>query len=253
LITSTVATVNGSVVPMGRVQLGRGGQAWRLRPWPNDPTVLLLVLVDHSAVPNGDDLEAAAAQARRHGAARLRTSALFPRAAEVALEAGFEPIDTLALLRLTLDSRLDARLERQPSPNTQPLRAWHLSRAARVDQEAFGQMWGNDARSLADARTATPAHRARFVGSRGHVAGFAISGAGGESGYVQRVAVAEAARRRGIARRLVVDGLLWMRQRGLTTAHVNTGIGNDPALALYEGLGFVRLDDQLTIAERLLA
>jgi len=214
---------------------------------------MLLVLVDHSVLPDIDELDAASEQARRHGATRLRTSALFPRAAEIAREARFEPIDTLALLRLSLDSQLDALLEREPSPNTRSLRAWHIARAARVDQQAFGRMWGNDASSLGEVRTATPAHRARFVGSRGHISGFAIFGAGGDSGYVQRLAVADADRRRGMARRLVVDGLQWMRGRGLATAHVNTGIYNAPALALYEGLGFVRLADQLTIAERQLA
>ena len=58
------------------------------------------------------------------------------------------------------------------------------------------------------------------------------------------------ARRRGIGRELVADSLVWMRRSGFSTAYVNTGVGNTAALALYEGLGFVRMDDQLVIAER---
>jgi ribosomal-protein-alanine N-acetyltransferase len=214
---------------------------------------LLLVLIDHSTVPDLDDLAAATDEARRLGAARLRTSALFPRAAQIAFDAGFEPIDTLALLRLTLDEQLDTRLAGELRVSTRPLRAWHDRRAAQVDREAFGTMWGNDAGSLGDVRTATPVHRARYIGSRTRIAGFAISGAGGDSGYVQRVAVAQTDRRRRIGHDLVVDAVAWMRDRGLATAHVNTGVHNVPALALYEGLGFVRLDDRLTIAERRLA
>jgi ribosomal protein S18 acetylase RimI-like enzyme len=249
-IATTVAPVNGSVVPMRRAQLRRAGKGWRLRPWPNDPTALLLVLIDHSTVPDLDDLAAATDEARRLGATRLRTSALFPSAAQVAFEAGFESIDTLALLRLALDEQLDMRLAAEPPVSTRPLRAWHDRRAAQVDQDAFGTMWGNDTGSLGDVRTATPVHRARYIGSRTRIAGFAISGAGGDSGYVQRLAVARTDRRRGVGHHLVVDAVAWMRDRGLATAHVNTGLGNAPALALYESLGFVRLDDRLTIAER---
>ena len=76
-------------------------------------------------------------------------------------------------------------------------RAWHHSRAAEVDQDAFGRIWGNDAASVADIRLATPHHRARMVSDGGRMAGFAISGWGGNTGYVQRVAVHHEHRRRG--------------------------------------------------------
>jgi ribosomal protein S18 acetylase RimI-like enzyme len=224
-----------------------------LRPWPNDPSAMLLVFADHLTVPNRDELDAAMLQARRSGARVLRTSALFPRASEVALEHGFVTIDTLCLLRLALDGELDRRAVSPSSaaqPDPHPMRAWHHAAAAVVDQDAFGPVWGNDAASLADIRRATPHHRARMVRDGRQIAGFAISGKGGDSGYLQRVAVATAHRRRGIARALVVDALLWMRRQSLATAYVNTGLDNVAALALYESLGFVPMDDQLTIVER---
>jgi ribosomal-protein-alanine N-acetyltransferase len=226
---------------------------WQLRPWPNDPTSMLLIFVDHLSVPGRDELEAALGEARRLGAHRVRTSALFPRAAEVAFAHGFHAIDRLCLLRLPLDDALDHRVESRfgtSLPHTRPLRAWHHNRAADVDRAAFGELWGNDAASLADIRRATPHHRARMIGRR-RMAGFAISGCGGDSGYLQRVAVAPDQRRRGVALALVADALAWMRRRPLTTAYVNTGFDNVAALALYEGLGFVRMDDDLTIVERL--
>lgn len=211
------------------------------------------MFVDHLAIPTGDDLTEAAAAARAGGAEVLRTSALFPSAADVVLAAGFDVIDRLALLRIVLDDSLDRSLEARfgvATPATDPLRRWHHERAARIDQEAFGSMWGNDAASLRDIRTATPVHRARCTREGRQVTGFAISGAAGDTGYIQRVAVSPAHRRRGAARTLVVDALQWMRRRGFSTAYVNTGVANVAALALYEGLGFARVDDHLVIAER---
>jgi ribosomal protein S18 acetylase RimI-like enzyme len=226
---------------------------WELRPWPNDPTAMLLVFTDHATVPRGDDLEHAVDRAREAGIRTLRTSALFPRAAEIALEHGFAPIDTLHLLRLRLDEAAGRRIDQLAAATghaTRPLRVWHHPRAAEVDQDAFGTLWGNDAASVADIRVATPHHRARMVRDGRRMAGFAISGWGGSSGYVQRVAVRQDQRRRGVARALVVDSLAWMRGRPVTAAYVNTGLDNAAALALYEDLGFERLDERLTIAAR---
>ncbi|HTH04781.1 MAG TPA: GNAT family N-acetyltransferase [Ilumatobacteraceae bacterium] len=231
----------------------RVAPTWQLRPWPNDPTAMLLVFVDHTSIPAGVDLEEAVARARSEGIRTLRTSALLPRAAEVAREHGFVPIDTLHLLRLPFDEATRERIEvlaRASGHDTRPLRAWHHGHAATVDQDAFGATWGNDAASVADIRVATPHHRARLVRDGRQMAGFAISGWGGHTGYVQRVAVRRDHRRRGIARSLVVDALAWMGGLPVTAAYVNTGLDNAAALALYEDLGFERLDERLVIAAR---
>jgi ribosomal protein S18 acetylase RimI-like enzyme len=244
--------VSDSVVRTWRTPATPPSSGWLLRPWPNDPTASLLVFVDHLNVPTAEDFAAALSEAHRAGAEVVRTSALFPRAAEVALDNGFSTIDTLCLLRLALDDRLDQRLEARfgpARPATAALRPWHHQAAALVDQEAFGHLWGNDAASLADIRDATPQHRARVIRERRRLVAFAISGSGGESGYIQRVAVAVDARRRGFGCALVVDALQWMRRRPLTTAYVNTGFENTAALTLYESLGFERMTDRLTIVE----
>jgi ribosomal protein S18 acetylase RimI-like enzyme len=231
----------------------RAAPTWQLRPWPNDPTAMLLVFVDHTSVPRGADLEAAVARARGAGVRTLRTSALLPRAAEVAREHGFMPVDTLHLLRLPLDEPTCRRIDAwavTTGHSTRALRPWHHARAAAVDQDAFGTTWGNDAASVADIRIATPHHRARMVRDGRRMAGFAISGWGGHTGYVQRVAVHREHRRRGVARALVIDALAWMSVRALSAAYVNTGLDNSAALALYEDLGFERLDERLVIAAR---
>jgi ribosomal protein S18 acetylase RimI-like enzyme len=235
------------------VDPSRAAPTWQLRPWPNDPSAMLLVFVDHTSIPAGADLEAAVARARAAGVRTLRTSAMFPRAAEVAHDHGFATVDTLHLLRLHLDEATCRRIDDlalAAGHSTRPLRPWHHGRAAVVDQDAFGTTWGNDAASVADIRMATPHHRARLVRDGRRMAGFAISGWGGHTGYVQRVAVHRDHRRRGVARALVVDALAWMIDRPLTAAYVNTGVENAAALALYEDLGFERLDERLVIAAR---
>lgn len=220
-----------------------------MRQWPHDPTVAHLVFVDHHDVPTAADIAAAVDHARARGARSIRTSALFPDAREVVLAARFEAIDQLALLAIDLDDETIAELG-EPAHAVRPLRRWMHGRAAEVDVEAFGPLWGNDAAALRDIRSATPAHHARCVGELRRLAGFAVTGAAAGNGYLQRVAVAPGDRRRGLARALVVDALRWIHDGGRRRALVNTGVDNSAALGLYEQLGFARLPDVLTIAER---
>jgi ribosomal protein S18 acetylase RimI-like enzyme len=220
-----------------------------MRQWPNDSTVAHLIFLDHQVIPSREVIEVAIEHARRRGASAIRTSALFPRSAEIVLGAGFEPIDRLALLATDLGAPHTASL----APITHRLHAlqpWMHRRAAAVDRSAFGPVWGNDATSLREIRRATPRHHARTVRDGRSIVGFAVSGAAGDNGYLQRVAVSPEHRRRGIARDLVIDALAWMVRSRQARCMVNTGVDNLGALALYEGLGFRRLDDVLTIAER---
>jgi ribosomal-protein-alanine N-acetyltransferase len=218
-----------------------------MRQWPNDSTVAHLIFVDHQVIPSHEVIEVAVEHARRRGASAIRTSALFPRSAEIVLGAGFEPIDRLALLATDLGP--PARVV-PVTHRLRPLQPWMYRRAADVDRSAFGPVWGNDATSLRDIRRATPRHHARIVRDGRSIVGFAVSGAAGDNGYLQRVAVSPEHRRRGIARDLVNDALAWMVRSRHARCMVNTGVDNLAALALYEGLGFRRLDDVLTIAER---
>lgn len=222
----------------------------RLDTWPGDPTVGHLIVLEHDVVPDRDELRAWVDRARRRGLRAIRTGALFPEAATSVLEFGFDPIDSLVLLRADLDDpRTGSAGSVSPATDVKPLGIRHLGAAAVVDRLAFGELWGNDRRSLADIRRATPAHRARRIPGPGPVDAFAISGAGDSDGYVQRLAVHPDRRRSGLAGRLLDDSLRWMRSRSLHTALVNTGVGNVAALALYEGRGFRRLDERLTVAE----
>lgn len=221
----------------------------RLDVWPTDDSVAHLVVLEHDAAVSAAELETWVERARRRGFTTLRTGALFPVAARAVRDAGFSVIDTLVLLRAELDH--PRRPEPVPDSSIRTRRLWgrHHAAAAALDRIAFGALWGNDTRSLADIRHATPAHRARRIGAAGDVDAFAISGAGGRTGYVQRLAVHPDHRRRGYADALLADAIEWMRSRELSTALVNTGEANVAALALYERWGFERLDERLVVAE----
>ncbi len=78
---------------------------------------------------------------------------------------------------------------------------------------------------------------------------FAISGAAAGQGYLQRLAVAPEHQGHGHGRALVVDALAWMAARRLSHAMVNTAVGNDAALGLYEAHGFRRLPEQLVVMQ----
>lgn len=220
-----------------------------MRQWPNDPTIAHLIFVDHAETPTTDDVQRAVEHARDRGARAIRTSALFPRSADVMLALGFQPIDRLALLSRPVSHRSAPT----PARPTRPLLPWHHAAVADIDRDAFGPMWGNDTSSLRDIRHATPRHRARIVREGRTIVGFAISGAAGDHGYLQRLAVSSTHRRAGHARDLVADAIRWMGSEGLTSALVNTGVDNRPALALYDAFGFRRLPDELVIAELAIA
>jgi ribosomal protein S18 acetylase RimI-like enzyme len=108
-----------------------------------------------------------------------------------------------------------------------------------VDHDSFSPFWRLDEAGLADTLTATPHVRFRVGHDRADdVVAYTIIGRAGRRGYLQRLAVAPAARRGGLAGALVVDGLWWLRRWRVTRALVNTQHGNEGALALYRRLGF---------------
>jgi ribosomal protein S18 acetylase RimI-like enzyme len=228
------------------------GSRVRVRPWAFDRGVVQLALADQGIVPGVEEIRGwvdtlGASDGALH---TIRTGALFGDAARRFASAGFEVIDTLALLRVELGS---AGRRAVPRPSTAPLRPRRHADAARVDRDAFGHPWGNDADDLAEIRRATPQHRARARYARGpqgrELVGFAITGAAAGHGYLQRLAVAPAHQGRGHGKALVLDSLAWMRRRRLSHGLVNTAVNNDRALQLYESVGFRRLPGQLVVMQ----
>jgi GNAT superfamily N-acetyltransferase len=69
----------------------------------------------------------------------------------------------------------------------------------------------------------------------------------------QRLAVDPSSQRRGTGRRLLLDGLAWMRDHGVRRAVVNTQVGNEVALALYLAVGFRQQPSGLSVLAAALA
>lgn len=224
--------------------------------WPHEPDVAQIVLLDHHMVPTTADVEEWVEAARRRPGApprEIRTGALFPDAAECFRRAGFETIDTLALLQRPL-APMSASTRRIHGPGrrvrVRRLRPSHLPEVAELDRVAFGDPWGNDAESLRGVSEATKHHRGRMITARGLIVAFALSGHSARCGYLQRLAVHPDAQGQGLGSALVADSLSWMQRRGASRALVNTGITNDSALRLYQRFGFERQPETLSILAR---
>jgi ribosomal protein S18 acetylase RimI-like enzyme len=82
---------------------------------------------------------------------------------------------------------------------------------------------------------------------------YAVSGRDARQGFLQRLAVHPRAQRQGYGRALVLDSLRWAARWRVDRVLVNTHTTNQPALDLYEGVGFHRLHERLHVFERSLA
>ena len=151
-----------------------------------------------------------------------------------------------------------------------------------VDRQSFDEFWRFDRDGLKDSINATPVSRLRIIrradltdsldtanppntanpperpaetlsgGADHQLAGYALAGHSGASGYLQRLAVHPECRQQGIGTLLVNDALAWIRSRGAVTGWVNTQTTNESALRLYQNLGFVLQEHPLTVMYRTL-
>jgi ribosomal protein S18 acetylase RimI-like enzyme len=186
---------------------------------------------------------------RDRGYQSVVTSALSPPECRGFLQTGFDVQEELDLLSHDLRG-----VAPWPRPRARAVRrARHRDRPAviEVDALAFQPFWRLHQGGLDEALAATPTVRFRVAAPRrGTVSGYAITGRGGDTGYLQRLAVHPAARGQGMGRTLVVDALAWLRRGGATQAMVNTQRTNDHAHALYEACGFRLLPEGLSVLAR---
>lgn len=216
-----------------------GRERARTGRWRGDDNVAFLTPVANAPVPSADFVRRCLGALADRGYERVVTAALSPLEQAGFLAAGFDVEQRLHLLAI------DLALPLPPVPPGLPLR--RVGRRARgavlaVDRAAFPAFWQFDVAGLADSLRATPAVRFRMAVRRpagqDEVSGYAICGRSGSRGFVQRLAVHPDAQGEGTGRRLLLDGLHWLRSRGATTAAVNTQEGNDAALSLYISTGF---------------
>jgi ribosomal protein S18 acetylase RimI-like enzyme len=213
-----------------------GAERARTGPWRGEQAVAYLNPVPEAPTPSEAFLRRCLATLAERGFTRVITGALSPPEQRGFLAAGFQVEERLHLLGIDLTADLP------PLPGGLPL--YRAARRQRpevldVDAAAFSAFWRFDEVGLAEALGATPHTRFRVAcGSAGQVVGYAVCGRAGPRGFVQRLAVEPALQQRGTGRRLLLDGLYWMRRRRVQRAVVNTQVGNDVALALYLRTGF---------------
>jgi ribosomal protein S18 acetylase RimI-like enzyme len=213
-----------------------GKESARAAPWPADGSVAFLVPVPDGARASADFVRRCLGVLAEQGFREVVTAALSPDEQGGFLEAGFSVHEHLHLLVL------DKGVVLPPLPPGPALhRAGILRRNAllRVDHASFAPFWRLDKAGLRDAMGATQQRHLRVVlGVKRKVVGYAICGASDRRGFVQRLAVLPEAQSQGIGKRLLLDGLYWLR--GVNAQHivVNTQMGNESALALYRRVGF---------------
>ncbi|MGH9283580.1 MAG: GNAT family N-acetyltransferase [Acidimicrobiales bacterium] len=243
---------------MSAQTIERLGERARLATWRGDGVVAHLAPTATrplSAAFVADCLE----WLRSQGYRSVVTSALSPAECQGFLQSGFDLQEELDLLSHDLRG-----VPPWPRPRTRRLRrARRRDRPAvvEVDALAFQPFWRLHQGGLEEALAATPSVRFRVARierhpgerdrpHRGTLSGYAITGRGGDTGYLQRLAVHPATRGQGMGRALVVDALAWLRRTGATRAMVNTQRSNDSAHALYEACGFRLLPEGLSVLAR---
>jgi GNAT superfamily N-acetyltransferase len=178
------------------------------------------------------------------GVAEISTPAMSESETTGFLRAGFAVTTRLHLLSHDLGNIPGPTTSGPPTmrrgPNDTPL-------LLSVDHAAFRADWRMDEDALRAAAAATPSVRIRTTGPRQAPVAFAITGRAGRRGYLQRLAVNPSVHRQGHGRALVTDALRWCRRWHARRVVVNTQEGNEPALSLYEAMGFERADKGLVV------
>jgi GNAT superfamily N-acetyltransferase len=194
-----------------------GRERVRTGPWRGDAGIAYVSPLPDAPMPSVVLVRRCLDQLAARGYRRVITSALAPAEQVGFLAAGFDVHERLHLLAHDLRRipRADVAGLRRALPVDHPA-------VLEVDARAFPGFWRIDEASLADALTATPNSR------------FRIAAPGGI------VAVDPASQRQGLGRALAVDALRWLRRWRVEHAVVNTQVGNEAALGLYESLGFRR-------------
>jgi ribosomal protein S18 acetylase RimI-like enzyme len=225
--------------------LTSGRERVRTGPWRGDGHVAYLAPVTDAPPPSARFVQRCLGELSARGYSSVITAALSASERVAFYQAGFRDQERLRLLVHDLERVADP-------PDLGIRRARQADRPAvlAVDAATFSAFWRLDEWGLDQAVAATPSSRFRVATANGRVVGYAITGRAGTDGYLQRLAVDPAHQRGGRGRALALDGLHWLRRKGVRRAVVNTQVGNDAAYSLYVSLGFRGQPSDLVVLRR---
>jgi ribosomal protein S18 acetylase RimI-like enzyme len=210
-----------------------GADRLRVGSWRGDARIAYIAPLAEGAPATVEAVRRCCDVLRGRGYHEAITAALGPAESRGFIEAGFQVRERLHLLAHDLiDLPVVAAVGMRRG------RRADRPAALEVDARSFDSFWRLDDVGFDEALAATPSSRFRIAGEGQVVTGYAVSGRAGPRGFLQRLAVDPAHQRRGLGRALAVDGLRWMKRRGVDRAMVNTQERNEGALALYQHLGF---------------
>ena len=84
---------------------------------------------------------------------------------------------------------------------------------------------------------------------QGQLAGSVVAYPDGEAGWgvVDDVFVLPEWRRRGIARRMVGEGIRYLREQGVEEVRLDVVQSNEPAVSLYRSMGYVTINEEVML------
>ena len=115
------------------------------------------------------------------------------------------------------------------------MREGDLPRIAEFEREVFDDPWPE---SFFLGELAQPMVHAVVAERDGALAGYSVAWLGPDGGHLGNLAVMPGCRRRGIARRLVIDLLERARAQGCEALSLEVRVSNFAAQGLYRGHGF---------------
>lgn len=222
------------------------GGRLRIGPWHGHERIAYVAPVGDGRELQPADVEHTLRRLVAAGYQEAITAAIGPAEARPFLLSGFEVHERLHLLARDLRG-----LPAAPDVELRRARRRDHDRVLAIDRSAFSDFWQLDQAGLEEAVSATPSSRFRVaVDPDGAIVGYAVCGRAGRRGFVQRLAVDPGCHGHGFGRALVLDGLQWLRRRGVDRVVVNTQESNGRALELYERLGFRRQAGGLAVLEK---
>ena len=242
-----------------RGTLWSGPTAVHARPLAHDPKAAFLIISgahnDNFSFPGPDMIEQWLTTLKSWGYCRVRTCALSTAPNQALQAVGFAPAQHLMLMSMTHWTPPSFSLAPDITPK-KALRWGHRMSSRlrddilRLDARAFGHTWALDTDGLTDALRATSRSQVLVARHKGVIQGFAVVGATGGTGYLQRLAVDAHAQRAGVGSCLVAAAVQWSSRKGCRHTVVNTDINNHSAQRLYEKIGFVSLPNRLTVLHK---